>query len=254
MTTRHRRYLKPLHEDHDPKANKDDVDNVDTANYAIENADLPEKIVESVAPRRSSRSSRRISSLEAAKVIRMGVDQSRPINATIELKIEAGEDNVRIEAGEVRYNGTRKALTNQGTGKNQVTRNVKSSNQPWDGKDVRSGSLNVTRYGNSSQQLFTQSYGRMHKANTGQGRQGGSLGSLHMAQGSGTQGAGGPMRQRQAAGISGVRNKAVEIITLTDSEDEDELDELEARLLRMVERRNGRKRSQLETRGKYNAL
>ena len=249
MTTRHRRYLKPLHEDHDPKANKDDVDNVDTANYAIENADLPEKIVESVAPRRSNRSSRRISSLEAAKVIRiMGGDQSKPINATIELKIEAGEDKVRIEAGEVRYMGTRKALTNQGTGKDQITRqNVRSSNNPRDGKDARSGSLNVTRYGSSSQQLFTQGYGRMHKANTGQGRQGGSLGSLHMAQGSGTQGAGGPMRRRQAAGISGVRNRAVEIITLTDSEDE-ELDELEARLLRMVEKRNGRKRSHPETR------
>ena len=58
----------------------------------------------------------------------------------------------------------------------------------------------------------------MHKANTGQGRQGGSLGLLHMAQGSGTQGAGEPMRWKQAAGISGVRNKAVEIIDLIDSE------------------------------------
>ena len=90
----------------------------------------------------------------------------------------------------------------------------------------------------------------MHKANTGQGRSGGSLGlgSLHMAQGSGTQGSGGPMRRRQVAGTSGARNKAVEIITLTDSEDEDELDELEARLMRMVARRNGRKSSQQETR------
>ena len=102
--------------------------------------------------------------------------------------------------------------------------NVTNSNKLGDGKDARSGPQNVTRHGSSSQQLVTQSYGRMHKANTGQGRQGGSLGSLHMAQGSGTQGAGGPMRRRQAAGISGVRNKAVEIITLTDSEDEDELD------------------------------
>ena len=75
-----------------------------------------------------------------------------------------------------------------------------------------------------------------------------------MAQGSGTQGAGGPMRRRQAAGISNMRNKAVEIITLTDTEDEEEMNELEARLLKMVEKRNGRKRSQLETRGKYSAL
>ena len=138
MTTRHRRYLKPLHEDHDPKANKNDVDNANTASYAIENADLPKKTVESIAPRRSSRSSRRISSLEAVKAIKMGADQSTPISATIELKIEAGEDNVRIEAGDVRYNGTRKALTNQGTGRNHVTRNVESSNQPRDGKDHRS--------------------------------------------------------------------------------------------------------------------
>ena len=98
----------------------------------------------------------------------MGGDQSKPINATIELKIEAGEDKVRIEAGEVRYMGTRKALTNQGTGKDQNTRNVRGPNNPRDGKDARYGSLNVTRYGNSSQQLFTQCYGRMHKANTGQ--------------------------------------------------------------------------------------
>ena len=95
----------------------------------------------------------------------------------------------------------------------------------------------------------------MHKANTGQGRKIGSPGSLHMAQGSGTLGAGGPMRRRQAAGISGVRNRAVEIVTLTDSDSEDEtLDELEAELLRMVEKKYGRKRSHPETRGKYNAF
>ena len=58
--------------------------------------------------------------------------------------------------------------------------------------------------------------------------------------------------------------QAIEVITITDSEDEEELDELEARLMRMVARRNGRryvdinKRNQHETqvmsRGKYNAL
>ena len=57
-------------------------------------------------------------------MVRMGSDQSKPINATIELRIEAGEDKVRIEAGEVRYNGARKALTNQGTGKEQATRQM----------------------------------------------------------------------------------------------------------------------------------
>ena len=62
------------------------------------------------------------------------------------------------------------------------------------------------------------------------------------------------MRRRQAAGISNARNKAVEIITLTDTDDEEEMNELEARLLKMVERRNWRKCSQLETRGKYSSL
>ena len=38
ITTRHRRFLKPLYEDHDPKAIKN---NIDTENYATENADLP---------------------------------------------------------------------------------------------------------------------------------------------------------------------------------------------------------------------
>ena len=116
----------------------------------------------------------------------MEADQSTPISTTIELKIEAGEDNVRIEAGDVRYNGTRKALTNQGTGRNHVTRNVESSNQPRDGKDhrsnfgfrasnsqqrisgqdMRAGQSNITRYVNQSQH-----YGRMPKASTVQGRQ-----------------------------------------------------------------------------------
>ena len=62
MTTRHRRYLKPLHKEHDPKIPNNDTDNVDTAYDAIiQKADLPEQTVESVAPRRSSR--RTVSSL-----------------------------------------------------------------------------------------------------------------------------------------------------------------------------------------------
>ena len=150
---------------------------------------------------------------------------------------------MRIEAGDVRY--TRKALTNQGTGRNHVTRNVGSSNQTRDGKDhrsnfgfralnsqqgssgqdMRAGQSNDHRsnFGfraqNSQQRISrqdmragqsnitrdkSQHYGRMPKASTVQGRQVGSLGSLHTAQ-NGTQGAG-PMRRRQAAGISGVRN------------------------------------------------
>ena len=51
---------------------------------------------------RSNRSRRRISSSEAAKVVTMGGDQSKPINAKIERKIEAGEDKVRSEVGDVR--------------------------------------------------------------------------------------------------------------------------------------------------------
>ena len=68
MTTRHRRYLRPLHRDHDPKIpkNKNNTDNDDTANdvtlISEENADLPtiEQTAvsgEQLAPRRSGRRS-----------------------------------------------------------------------------------------------------------------------------------------------------------------------------------------------------
>ena len=121
--------------------------------------------------------------------------------------------------------------------------------------------MNVTRYG--------QSYGRLNRTQIGSGRPSGSLGlgSVHTTQGMEARGsgAGGPMRMRQSAGVSETRSKPnVEVITITESEDEDVLDELEARLTRMVARRNRRryvdinKRSQHETqvmsRGKYNAL
>ena len=48
LTTRHRRFLKPLHADHDPKlvTNK----NIDTEHYAMNIADLPN--AKSVIPRR----------------------------------------------------------------------------------------------------------------------------------------------------------------------------------------------------------
>ena len=77
MTTRHRRYLRPLHKDQDPKIPKNDTDNVDTAYDAIviseQKADLLDqnaKSVERQAPRRSSR--RSVGSLETAQVVRMG--------------------------------------------------------------------------------------------------------------------------------------------------------------------------------------
>ena len=172
------------------------------------------------------------------------------------MRIEAGEDKVR-------HNGARGALNSSGLGKKgQDTReigNVRCSNgtrREVKGKGAGSGSLNVTRYG--------QSYGRLNRTQIGSGRSSGSLGLgsiQNMTQGIGTRGSGGPMRMRQSAGVSGTRSKqAIEVITVTDSEDEEELDELEARLMRMVARRNGRryvdinKRSQHETRGKYNAL
>ena len=77
MTTRHRRYLRPLHEDHDPKIpkNKNNTDNVDTADDAIaiseEKADLPEQIAESEkqAPRRSGRS---VGTRKTVKAVKMG--------------------------------------------------------------------------------------------------------------------------------------------------------------------------------------
>ena len=56
-----------------------------------------------------------------------------------------------------------------------------------------------------------------------------------MAQGSGT---GGPMRHMQGAETSKVRNKAVEIITLLDTDDEEENRELEELLFKMFEKRN----------------
>ena len=62
------------------------------------------------------------------------------------------------------------------------------------------------------------------------------------------------MRRRQAAGVLNARNKAVEIITLMDTDDEEENKELEEIIVKMLERRNWRKRSQLETRVKYSSL
>ena len=72
-----------------------------------------------------------------------------------------------------------------------------------------------------------------------------ALGSLHMAQGAHGTGQTGRMQ----AGTSGVRN--VEIVTLDDSESDGETLEEKAELVRMIQRRLGRKRSQL---GKHNAF
>ena len=107
---------------------------------------------------------------------------------------------------------------------------------------MRAGQSNITRDSNRFQHR-----GRLPKASTMvQERQGESLGQLHMAHGA--QGAG-PTRRRQA-GTSGVRN--VEIVTIDESESDDEtLEEMEAELVRMIQRRLGRKRSH---QGKNNAF
>ena len=98
---------------------------------------------------------------------------------------------------------------------------------------MRVGNANITRDANRVQHRGRMSGGE-------------ALGSLRMAQGA--HGAG--QTGRRQAGTSGVRN--VEIVTIDDSESDDEtLEEMEAELVRMIQRRLGRKRSH---QGKYNAF
>ena len=103
LTTRHRRFLKPLNEDHDPKLTKN---NIDTENYATKIADLP--IAESGAPRRSGRL--KLSSKQAVKVVAMGAEFSTPFTANIELNFGGNEDVVTIR--EV----SRRSVPNSGVG------------------------------------------------------------------------------------------------------------------------------------------
>ena len=92
----------------------------------------------------------------------------------------------------MRHNEARGALNNSGMGKKwQVTReNVRCSNGARrDGNCAGSGSMNVTRYG--------QSYGRLNRTQIGSGRSSGSLGlgsiqSRNMTQGIRTRGSSGP--------------------------------------------------------------
>ena len=104
-TTRHRRYLRPLHKNHDPKIPKDNVDTADDA-IAIseEKADLPEQIAaseEKQAPRRFDRS---VETRKTVKAVKMGGAESKPINATIQLCTCDLEDRGR-------HNGSRGART-----------------------------------------------------------------------------------------------------------------------------------------------
>ena len=99
LTTRHRRFMKPLHVDHDPKivTNK----NIDTQNYARTMADSPNAM--SVAPRRSGRP--KPSTRQAIKCITMGSEFSNfstPFTANIELSFGGNDDVVTVR--EVRRN------------------------------------------------------------------------------------------------------------------------------------------------------
>ena len=105
LTTRHRRFLKPLHADHDPKliANK----NIDTENYKTNIADLPN--VKSV-PRRSGR----LSKTKSIKCITMGSELSNfstPFTANIEISF--GEEDV-VTVREVRRNVQSNTANRQG--------------------------------------------------------------------------------------------------------------------------------------------
>merc|ERR1711888_287170 len=90
LTTRHRRFLKSLHPDHDPKlvTNK----NIDTEHYATNIADLP--TAESVAPRRSGRL--KPSTTQSIKRITMGAEFSTLFTANIELNFGGNDDVVTI--------------------------------------------------------------------------------------------------------------------------------------------------------------
>ena len=107
LTTRHRWFLKPLHEDHDPKLVKNK--NIDTENYATNIADLP--TAESGAPRRSGRL--KLSSKQAVKVVVMGAEFSTPFTANIELNFGGNEDVVTVR--EV----SRRSIPNSSVGNRQ---------------------------------------------------------------------------------------------------------------------------------------
>ena len=104
LTTRHRRFLKPLHEDHDPKLTKN---NIYTENYATRIADL--QLAESGAPRRSGRL--KLSSKQAVKVVVMGAEFSTPFTANIELNFGGNEDVVTV------CEVSRRSVPNSGIGR-----------------------------------------------------------------------------------------------------------------------------------------
>ena len=263
LTTRHRRFLKPLHEDHDPKL-VENKNNIDMENYATKVADLP--IAESGAPRRSGRL--KLSPKQAIKVVTMGAEFSTPFTANIELNFGGNDDvvtvreisrrsipnssvrnrqqqqraqgqaeqhgaagggpqqrhqgqaeRVRSTGGNVASGGSQQRHQGQAesggsTGGNRSLRNERSQARAGIRQNVtflKAGNLH--RPGMASQE-------RRHKV---------SLGSRRRAPGA---------REGQAG-----QGSVIETITLeSDSSDNESLQEMEEKLVRMIEQRLKRKR------------
>ena len=89
ITSRHRRYLKRLNKDHDPKVSNNDVTNT---------ADLPDESVIPQCQRRSSRLRGTISRPKTVKVIKlgdMGAEVSAPL--TVDIKVEVDGSTLTVK-------------------------------------------------------------------------------------------------------------------------------------------------------------
>ena len=146
-----------------------------------------------------------------------------------EVNTNGGKDrkeinNCNFDGRKHRSTGGVRALNPQQGSRGQARDGQSDHRQQIDGiarKSQQIGNANIT--GNAKH------HGRMCG--------GGALGSLHVAQG--VNGAG--QTGRKQAGTSGVRD--VEVITLDDFESDGEILEEEAELIRLIQRRIGRKRS-----------
>ena len=253
LTTRHRRFLKPLHVDHDPKlvTNK----NIDTENYATNIADLPTAV--SVAPRRSGRL--KPSTTQAIKRITMGAEFSTPFTANIELNFGGNDDVVTVRevsrrsvqnrgmanrpqqlgaqaerpaggGAHPRHPGQAVVCVNR-TGENAANGGSQQRHQGQEDLGGATGrSLNDGRLKARKQNVAFFKAGNCHKQGiAGQKRRHDvSLGSCRLA----------PARGGQAE-----QGNITETITLnSDSSDNESLQEMEERLARMLERKFKRKR------------
>ena len=89
LTSRHRRYLKRLNKDHDPKVSNNDVTNT---------ADLLDESVITQCQRRSSRLRGAISRPKTVKVIKlgdMGAEVSAPL--TVDIKVEVDGSTLTVK-------------------------------------------------------------------------------------------------------------------------------------------------------------